>query len=139
NNASFIPGPYAGYSPSIPHGTFMLFQLMFAIITPALICGAFAERMKFTAMLAFITGWFLVVYLPMAHMVWGENGYFNWAFNNNMHGAFDFAGGTVVHISSGIAALMCCLIMGKRKNYLKEIMPPHNLTMSFTGACLLWV
>jgi Amt family ammonium transporter len=117
----------------------MLFQLMFAIITPALICGAFAERMKFSAMLLFITGWFLVVYLPMAHMVWGENGYFNWGFNNNLHGAFDFAGGTVVHISSGIAALMACVIMGKRKNYLKEIMPPHNLTYSFIGACMLWV
>jgi Amt family ammonium transporter len=138
-NASFIPGPYAGYAASVPHGTFMLFQLMFAIITPALICGAFAERMKFSAMLLFITGWFLVVYLPMAHMVWGENGYFNWGFNNNLHGAFDFAGGTVVHISSGIAALMACVIMGKRKNYLKEIMPPHNLTYSFIGACMLWV
>jgi len=134
-----IPGPNADYAMSIPHGTFCLFQLMFAIITPALICGAYAERMKFSAMLAFTVAWLFVVYLPMAHMVWGKNGLFNWGFNNNLGGAFDFAGGTVVHISSGIAALMAALFLGHRKGYLKEPLTPHNLTMSFIGACLLWV
>jgi Amt family ammonium transporter len=138
-NPSFIPGPYGGYATSIPHGTFMLFQLMFAIITPALICGAFAERMKFSAMLAFVTGWFLVVYLPMAHMVWGENGLFNWGFGASSWAAFDFAGGTVVHISSGVAALMAAIILGRRRDSQTEPMRPHNLTMSFIGACLLWI
>jgi Amt family ammonium transporter len=119
----------------------MLFQLMFAIITPALICGGYAERMKFSSMCVFSSLWLLFVYCPLAHMMWGENGYFNWstpAFVKSS--AFDFAGGTVVHISSGIAALMCALFLGKRKGYDqgREI-KPHNLAMSFTGAALLWV
>ncbi len=134
-----IPGPNGDYAASIPHGTFALFQLMFAIITPALICGAYAERMKFSAMAIFSTLWLFIVYLPLAHMVWGKNGMLNWGFNDNLGGAFDFAGGTVVHISSGVAALMTAVFLGKRKNYGKEAMPPHNLTYSFIGACLLWV
>ena len=134
-----IPGPNGDYAMSIPHGTFCMFQLMFAIITPALICGAYAERMKFSAMAVFSSLWLFVVYLPLAHMVWGKNGLLNWGFNDNMSGAFDFAGGTVVHISSGVAALMCAIFLGKRKGYGKEAMPPHNLTYTFIGACLLWV
>ena len=134
-----IPGPNGDYAMSIPHGTFCMFQLMFAIITPALICGAYAERMKFSAMALFSSLWLFVVYLPLAHMVWGKNGLLNWGFNENMSGAFDFAGGTVVHISSGVAALMCAIFLGKRRGYGKEAMPPHNLTFAFVGACLLWV
>ena len=139
SKTSSIPGPNGDYAMSIPHGTFCMFQLMFAIITPALICGAYAERMKFSAMAVFSSLWLFVVYLPLAHMVWGKNGLLNWGFNDNMTGAFDFAGGTVVHISSGVAALMCAVFLGKRKGYGKEAMPPHNLTYSFIGACLLWV
>ncbi len=143
-DGAIVMGTNSTYAMSIPHGTFMLFQLMFAIITPALICGAYAERMKFSAMLAFNVLWLFIVYLPMAHMVWGNGGLLNWwAYTDASKGfglaAFDFAGGTVVHISSGVAALMAAIILGKRKNYLKEPMPPHNLTLSFIGACLLWV
>ena len=143
-DGAIFMGTNPTYAMSIPHGTFMLFQLMFAIITPALICGAYAERMKFSAMVIFSVLWLFIVYIPMAHMVWGNGGAFNWwAHTDAAAGfglsAFDFAGGTVVHISSGIAALMCAIILGKRKNYMKEPMPPHNLTMSFIGACLLWV
>ncbi|MBA2480587.1 MAG: ammonium transporter [Planctomycetes bacterium] len=134
-----VGAPNGDYAMSIPHGTFCLFQLMFAIITPALICGAYAERMKFTSTALFSALWLFLVYLPLAHMVWGKNGYFNWGFNSNMHGAFDFAGGTVVHISSGVAALMCALFLGKRKGYPHTMMPPHNLPMCFIGASLLWV
>ena len=139
SKAGAIPGPNGDYAMSIPFGTFCMFQLMFAIITPALICGAYAERMKFSAMAIFSALWLFVVYLPLAHMVWGKNGLLNWGFNDNMSGAFDFAGGTVVHISSGVAALMCAIFLGKRKGYGKEAMPPHNLTYSFIGASLLWV
>ena len=139
SNTKAIPGPNGDYAMSIPHGTFCMFQLMFAIITPALICGAYAERMKFSAMAVFSSLWLFIVYLPLAHMVWGKNGLLNWGFNDNMSGAFDFAGGTVVHISSGVAALMCAIFLGKRTGYGKEAMPPHNLTYSFIGACLLWV
>ena len=134
--------PNGTYAMSIPHGTFMLFQLMFAIITPALICGAYAERMKFSAMMVFNVLWFFIVYIPMAHMVWGNGGLLNWwadleaPFN---YAAFDFAGGTVVHISSGVAALMAAIILGKRKISETEALRPHNLTLSFIGACLLWV
>jgi ammonium transporter, Amt family len=134
-----VGAPNGDYAMSIPHGTFCMFQLMFAIITPALICGAYAERMKFTSTALFSALWMFVVYLPLAHMVWGKNGYFNWGFNGNLHGAFDFAGGTVVHISSGVAALMCALFLGKRKGYPHTMMPPHNLPMCFIGAALLWV
>ena len=137
---ALVPGPYASYCASIPHASYMLFQLMFAIITPALICGGYAERMKFSAMCVFSSLWLLLIYCPLAHMMWGENGYFNWAFPAMVKSsAFDFAGGTVVHISSGIAALMCALFVGKRRGYPDSPMKPHNLAMSFTGACLLWV
>jgi Amt family ammonium transporter len=118
--------------------TFMVFQLMFAIITPALITGAFAERMKFSGMLVFMTLWALIVYFPMAHMVWGPGGLMN-AFDNGAVPSLDFAGGTVVHISSGVSALVCALYLGKRQGYPTESMKPHNLTLAFVGACLLWV
>ena len=136
---ALVPGAYAPYCASINHGTYMLFQLMFAIITPALICGAYAERMKFSAMCLFSSLWLILVYCPLAHMVWGENGFFNWNFPAVKSAAFDFAGGTVVHISSGVAALMTALFLGKRKGYPHTPMMPHNLTLSFTGAMLLWV
>ena len=128
----------SAYAATIPHLTFMVFQLMFAIITPALITGAFAERMKFSAMLLFCTLWVLVVYFPLAHMVWGDGGYLN-AFLGGRIPALDFAGGTVVHISSGFSALVCALYLGKRLGYPKTQMMPHNLVLSVIGACLLWV
>ena len=130
--------PNATYAATIPHQTFMTFQMMFAIITPALITGAFAERMKFSAMLLFTVLWSLVVYYPLAHMVWGNNGYLN-AFLGGKVSCLDFAGGTVVHISSGVSALVCAIVMGKRKGYPNEPMKPHSLVLSFIGACLLWV
>jgi ammonium transporter, Amt family len=130
--------PNGDYAATIPQQTFMVFQLMFAIITPALITGAFAERMKFSAMLLFMTLWGLIVYFPMAHMVWGKGGLLN-AFLGGQFRCFDFAGGTVVHITSGISALVCALYMGPRKGYRVEPMKPHNLVLSFIGACLLWV
>jgi Amt family ammonium transporter len=123
---------------TISHLTFMVFQLMFAIITPALITGAFAERMKFSAMLVFMTLWAVIVYFPMAHMVWGPGGLMN-VFDNGAVPSLDFAGGTVVHISSGVSALVCALYLGKREGYPAESMKPHNLTLAFVGACLLWV
>ena len=130
--------PYAAYAATIPHQTFMLFQMMFAIITPALITGAFAERMKFSAMVLFTILWSLVVYYPMAHMVWGNGGLLN-AFLGGKIPCLDFAGGTVVHITSGVSALVCALVMGKRKGYPSEPMKPHSLVLSFIGAALLWV
>jgi ammonium transporter, Amt family len=130
--------PNADYAATIPQGTFMMFQMMFAIITPALITGAFAERMKFSAMLLFATLWLLIVYLPMAHMVWGKGGLLN-AFLGGSIPTLDFAGGTVVHITSGVSALVCALYMGKRKGYPSESMKPHNLVLSVIGACMLWV
>ncbi len=130
--------PNADYAATIPQQTFMVYQLMFAIITPALISGAFAERMKFSAMLLFCTLWSLVVYFPMAHMVWGKGGLFNATLGGKFP-AFDFAGGTVVHITSGVSALVCALYLGKRHGYPNESMRPHNLVLSMIGACLLWV
>ncbi len=130
--------PNADYAATIPHQTFMIYQLMFAVITPALISGAFAERMKFSAMLLFTTLWMLIVYFPLAHMVWGKGGMLN-AFLGGKIPTLDFAGGTVVHISSGVSALVCALYLGKRHGYPTEPMKPHNLTLSFIGACLLWV
>jgi Amt family ammonium transporter len=130
--------PNADYAATIPHQTFMVYQLMFAIITPALITGAFAERMKFSAMVLFMALWSVIVYDPMAHMVWGKGGLLNAALG----GAFptlDFAGGTVVHVTSGVSALVCALYLGKRLGYPKEAMPPHSVVLSFIGACLLWV
>ena len=130
--------PNTDYAGTIPHQTFMVFQLMFAIITPALITGAFAERMKFSAMMLFSALWLLLVYCPMAHMVWGKGGLFN-PFLGGSIPCFDFAGGTVVHITSGVSALVCALYLGKRKGFGVEPMKPHNLTYSVIGACLLWV
>src|SRR5580698_4102751 len=117
--------PNADYAPTIPQQTFMIYQLMFAIITPALISGAFAERMKFSAMLLFMTLWMFLVYFPMAHMVWGKGGLLNAALGGKIP-CFDFAGGTVVHITSGISALVCALYIGKRKGYPSEPMRPHS-------------
>ncbi len=130
--------PNADYAATIPQQTFMVYQLMFAIITPALICGAFAERMKFSAMMLFMTLWIFLVYFPMAHMVWGKGGFLN-AFLGGRIPCLDFAGGTVVHITSGVSALVCALYLGKRHGYPHEPMKPHSLVLSFIGACLLWV
>jgi Amt family ammonium transporter len=129
--------PNAGYAPTIPEQTFMIYQLMFAIITPALITGAFAERMKFSAMLAFLTLWAIFVYSPMAHMVWGIGGFLNVA--GGKFPCLDFAGGTVVHVTSGVSALVTALYLGKRLGYPQKAMPPHSVVLSFIGACLLWV
>ena len=130
--------PNGDYAPTIPQLTFMIYQLMFAIITPALITGATAERMKFSGTVLFITLWFLVVYAPLAHMVWGKGGFLSATLGGKFP-TLDFAGGTVVHISSGVSALVCALYMGKRHGYPKVPMPPHSLVLSFIGACLLWV
>ncbi len=129
--------PNTDYAPTIPHLTFMAFQLMFAIITPALISGAYAERIKFSAMVVYTTLWLLIVYFPMAHMVWGKGGLLN-AFLGGKIPTFDFAGGTVVHISSGVSALVAALYLGHRRGYMKEPIRPHSLVLSFIGACLLW-
>jgi len=118
---------------TIPETVYAMFQMTFAIITPALIAGAFADRMKFSAMLIFMSVWSLAVYAPIAHMVWEPTGWLN------AKGVLDYAGGTVVHINAGIAALASCLILGKRVGYGKEAMPPHNLSLTFIGASLLWV
>ncbi len=120
-------------APTIPESVFAMFQLTFAIITPALIAGAFAERMKFSAMLLFMAAWSLVVYAPIAHWVWEPGGWLSAA------GVLDYAGGTVVHINAGIAGLACCLVLGKRLGYGRESMQPHNLTLTLIGASLLWV
>ena len=119
---------------TIPESVFATFQMTFAIITPALIVGAFAERMKFSAMLLFSAIWLTLVYLPIAHMVWSGNGGLMWDW-----GVLDFAGGTVVHINAGIAGFVACLVMGKRKGYPTPAMPPHNLTYTLIGASMLWV
>jgi len=124
--------PNTDYAATIPHQLFMIFQMMFAVITPALILGAFAERMKFSAYCMFVLAWSLLVYNPVAHWVWGLGG-----FLRNM-GALDFAGGTVVHINAGIAALVCALVLGKRIGYDVGISPPHNLPFAVLGAALLW-
>ena len=130
--------PDADYAATIPQQTFMAFQLMFAIITPALITGAFAERMKFSAMVVFMTLWSIIVYAPMAHMVWGKGGLLNASLGGTIP-TLDFAGGTVVHITSGVSALVCALYLGKRLGYPQQPMPPHSVTLSVVGACLLWV
>src|ERR1700693_1273744 len=130
--------PNADCAATIPQQTFMIYQLMFAVIPPALISGAFAERMKFGAMLLFTVLWLLIVYFPLAHMIWGKGGLLN-AFSNGKIPCFDFAGGTVVHISSGVSALVCALYLGKRRGYRTEPMKPHSLVISVIGACLLWV
>ena len=117
-----------------PEAVFITFQMTFAIITPALIVGAFAERMKFSAMLVFMGIWFTLVYAPIAHMVWSGNGGLLWDW-----GVLDFAGGTVVHINAGIAGLVACIVLGKRKGYLTTSMAPHNLGYTLMGAAMLWV
>ncbi len=124
--------PHPDYCPTVPHQTFMIFQMMFAIITPALITGAFAERFKFKTYLGFLILWATFVYDPIAHWVWGLGGWIREL------GALDFAGGLVVHVSSGISAMASALVIGKRKGYGEESMTPHNLTMTILGASLLW-
>ena len=132
--------PNTDYGAWVSHNVFSMYQLMFAIITPALIIGAIAERMKYSAVLLFIAGWMFVVYFPLAHMVWGVDGFMNGVWNANAGiKAIDFAGGTVVHMSSGWSALILCLILGKRVGYGKEPMPPHNMVLCMVGTGMLWV
>jgi Amt family ammonium transporter len=131
---SLAPNP--NYGGTIPEQTFMVYQMMFAIITPALITGAFAERVRFSSMAVFLSFWSLLVYCPMAHLIWGVGGMLNIA--GGRWPVFDFAGGTVVHITSGVAALVCALYLGKRAGYPQQDMPPHSLVLSFMGAGLLW-
>jgi Amt family ammonium transporter len=130
--------PNADYAGTIPQLTYMVYQLMFAIITPALISGAYAERIKFSAMALFTVLWSFIVYFPMAHMVWGKGGFLN-AYLGGRVPTFDFAGGTVVHITSGVSALVCAIYLGKRAGYPQEAMKPHSMVLSVIGACLLWV
>jgi len=130
--------PNPDYAGTVPQQSFMLFQMMFAIITPALISGAVAERIKFNAYVLFVLLWTTVVYFPLCHMVWGKGGYFNWALGGRVP-VLDFAGGTVVHISSGVSALVCALVLGRRTGYPAEPMLPHNVVLSLIGAGLLWV
>ena len=138
NGMTFIHDPVNKLSVShlaltIPETVYAMFQMTFAAITPALIAGAFADRMKFSAMLVFMGAWSLLVYSPIAHMVWEPTGWLNKA------GVLDYAGGTVVHINAGVAGLASCLVLGKRLGYGREAMPPHNLTLTLIGASLLWV
>ena len=129
--------PNPSYAATIPHQTYMVYQLMFAIITPALITGAFAERVRFSALAVFLSLWSLLVYTPMAHMVWGVGGLLNSA--GGRFPCLDFAGGTVVHVTSGVSALVTALYLGKRVGYPKTAMPPHSMVLSVVGACMLWV
>jgi ammonium transporter, Amt family len=132
--------PNTNYSYWVSHNVFAMYQLMFAIITPALIVGAIAERMKFSAILMFMTLWMFVVYFPLAHMVWGINGLMNGVWNADASiKAIDFAGGTVVHMSSGWSALVLCLILGKRTGFGKEPMAPHSMVLCMIGTGMLWV
>ncbi|MEN9936629.1 MAG: hypothetical protein RLZZ387_3208 [Chloroflexota bacterium] len=124
--------PNSNYAATIPHSAFMVFQMMFAVITPALISGAFAERKRFKAFVVFSLLWATLVYAPVAHWVWAVGGWIRGM------GALDFAGGTVVHITSGVSALVCALVLGKRLGYGSEPMPPHNATMTVLGTALLW-
>ena len=139
---SFLHGvgaaPDPDYAATIPQMTFMVYQLMFAIITPALITGSIAERARFSALMLFMVLWSLIVYAPMAHMVWGKGGLLNASLGGRFP-TLDFAGGTVVHITSGVSALVAALYLGKRVGYPKQPMPPHSVVLSFIGACLLWV
>jgi Amt family ammonium transporter len=128
----------AEYAPTIPHTVWMAFQMMFAVITPALICGAYAERIKFSSMVVFSSAWLLLVYCPLAHMVWGKGGLLNSSMGGSIP-ALDFAGGTVVHISSGVSALVCALVLGRRHGFRTRPMPPHSVVLSVIGAAMLWV
>src|SRR5947207_337146 len=132
--------PNTDYGAWVSHNVYSMYQLMFAIITPALIVGAIAERMKFSAILVFMTLWMFVVYFPLAHMVWGVDGFMNGVWNKDagIH-AIDFAGGTVVHMSSGWSALILCLFLGKRLGFGKEPMPPHSMVLCMVGTGMLWV
>ena len=130
--------PNPDYAATVPQETFMLFQMMFAIITPALISGAMAGRIKFKGYALFITLWMIAVYLPLCHMVWGKGGLFNWSLGGQIP-VLDFAGGTVVHISSGVSALVCAILRGKRIGYPQEPILPHNVVFSLIGTGLLWV
>jgi ammonium transporter, Amt family len=130
--------PNPDYAGTVPQTSFMLFQMMFAIITPALISGAIAERIRFSAYLLFTALWVTVVYFPLCHMVWGKGGCFNWALGGTIP-VLDFAGGTVVHVSSGVSALVAAIMLGKRMGYPREPMVPHNLVLSLVGTGLLWV
>jgi len=130
--------PDADYAPTIPAQTFMLFQMMFAIITPALISGAVAERVKFKGYVVFMLFWTVLIYFPLCHMVWGKGGFFNWALGGKIP-VLDFAGGTVVHISSGVSALVFAIMIGKRAGFPREQMVPHNVVLSLVGTGLLWV
>jgi Amt family ammonium transporter len=130
---SFLAGiAVATVKGSIPETVFAMFQLTFAIITPALVIGAYAERVKFSGMLVFTVLWLLLVYCPIAHWVWGDG----WL---QKMGVMDFAGGTVVHLNAGVAALVCAVVLGRRRGFPETAMPPHNMTMTVTGACMLWV
>ncbi len=130
--------PNPEYAATIPHQSFMLFQMMFAIITPALISGAVAERIKFSAYVLFTILWVTIVYFPLCHMVWGTGGWFNWALGGK-YPVLDFAGGTVVHVSSGVSALVCAIMLGKRIGFPNEPLLPHNVVLSLIGTGLLWV
>jgi len=132
--------PNTNYAYWVSQNVFSMYQMMFAIITPALIVGAIAERMKFTAILAFVTVWMFVVYFPLAHMVWGSSGLMNGVWNGDAKiAAIDFAGGTVVHMSSGWSALILCMILGPRVGFGKEKMAPHNMVLCMVGTGMLWV
>jgi len=130
--------PNTDYAGTVPAQTFMLFQMMFAIITPALISGAVAERIKFSAYVTFMLLWVTLIYFPLCHMVWGKGGFFNWALGGRIP-VLDFAGGTVVHISSGVSALVFALMIGKRDGFPHEPMVPHSAVLSLIGTGLLWV
>jgi ammonium transporter, Amt family len=134
-NGVAMDQPNADYAATIPHQAYMIFQAMFAVITPALITGAFAERIKFSSFVVFILLWATFIYDPLAHWVWAKGG---WLGTNGGLGALDFAGGTVVHISSGVSGLACAIILGRRRGYGKENMAPHNLPMTVLGASMLW-
>lgn len=134
------PAPNTNYAYWVSHNIFAIYQMMFAIITPGLIIGAIAERMKFTAIIGFVLLWMFVIYFPLAHMVWGIDGYMNGVWNAGASiKAIDFAGGTVVHMSSGWSALVLCLILGKRYGYGKDHMPPHSMVLCMVGTGMLWV
>lgn len=144
SNYFFLEGvgaaPNGNYTGWPSHSAFCMYQLMFAIITPALIIGAIAERMKFGAVIAFVAVWMFAVYFPMAHMVWGYDGKFNGVWNGGASlPGIDFAGGTVVHMTSGWSALVLCILLGKRKGYGKQPMPPHSMVLCMIGTGMLWV